>query len=55
MNKKADPIQRYAFLPCGRKVKILSIDRDTALVQRLGGRERGGTLAVCPIDKLKAI
>jgi hypothetical protein len=53
MKKKAKPNPDHARLPCGRKVKIKSIDGATALVQRLGGGERKGTLAVCPVAKLK--
>lgn len=52
MNKRNDPNPLYARLPCGRKVKIKSVDGATALVQRLGGW-RKGTLAVCPMDKLR--
>lgn len=54
MKKKADPSPQYARLPCGRKVKIQSINGATALVMRLGGLRRG-TLAVCPIDKLRPV
>lgn len=54
MNKRNDPNPLHARLPCGRKVKIQSNDGQTAVVQRLGGL-RKGTLAVCPIDKLKPI
>jgi hypothetical protein len=52
MKKKADPSSQYARLPNGQKVRIESQDGQTALVMRLGGLRRG-TLAVCPIDKLK--
>jgi hypothetical protein len=52
MKRKADPNPLHARLACGRKVKIQSIEGQTAVVQRLGGW-RKGSLAVCPIDKLK--
>jgi hypothetical protein len=52
MKRKADPNPLHARLPCGRKVKIQSTEGQTAVVQRLGGW-RKGSLAVCPIDKLK--
>lgn len=53
MKKADDPKPRFARLPCGRKVKIQTIDGRTALVMRLGGGDRKGTLAVCPVDRLK--
>lgn len=52
MKKKADLSPQYARLPCGRKVKIQSIDGAKALVMRLGGLRRG-TVAICPVEKLK--
>ena len=53
MKKKTDPNPVFARLPNGQKVKIKSHDGQTALVMRLGGNDRKGTLAVCSIDKLK--
>jgi hypothetical protein len=50
MKKKTDP--NIARLPCGRMVKIQSIDGAKAVVMRLGGIRRG-TLAICPVEKLK--
>ena len=52
MRKKAEPNPLHARLPNGQKVEIKSQNGNTALVMRLGGLRRG-TLAVCPIDKLK--
>jgi hypothetical protein len=54
MRKKRDPNPNHARLPNGQKVKIVSQDGATALVQRLGGGERKGTVAVCSVDKLKS-
>jgi len=51
MRKKRDPNPLHARLPCGRKVKIKSIDGNTATVMRLGGLRRG-TLAVCAVARL---
>jgi hypothetical protein len=53
MRKKRDPNPLHARLPNGQKVIIKSQEGATALVMRLGGRERKGTLAVCPVDKLR--
>jgi hypothetical protein len=52
--RKRDPNPNHARLPNGQKVMIVSKDGATALVQRLGGGERKGTLAVCSVDKLKS-
>jgi hypothetical protein len=49
MKKKADPNRPHARLPNGQKVRIESQDSTTALVVRLGVRDRKGTLAVCPV------
>ena len=54
MNKKRDPKGQLARLPNGEKVRIESRDGDSALVRRMDGPRRG-TLAVCPIDKLRPI
>jgi hypothetical protein len=54
MRKKRDPNPNHTRLPNGQKVKIVSQDGATALVQRLGGGERKGTVAVCSADKLKS-
>lgn len=53
MKKKRYPNPLNARLPNGEKVEIKSQDGVSALVMRLGGGDRKGTLAVCPISKLR--
>jgi hypothetical protein len=53
MKKKRDSTPDHARLPNDQKVIIKSQDGATALVMRLGGRERKGTLAVCRVHKLR--
>lgn len=55
MKKTDDPKPQYARLPNGHKVKIVSQDDQTATVERLGGRDRKGTLAVCAVGKLRPV
>jgi len=52
MRKKSDPNQQHVRLPCGRKVKIQSVEGETALIIWLRGW-RMGSPAVCPVAKLK--
>ena len=54
MNRSNDPKNALARLPNGQKVIIESCEGDSALVRRMDG-PRSGTLAVCPIDKLRPI
>jgi len=54
MKKSRDPKSQLARLPSGEKVVIESREGDRALVRRMDG-PREGTLAVCPIDKLRPI
>jgi hypothetical protein len=52
MRKKSDSNSQHPRLPYVRKVKIQSIEGETALVMRLGAWGVRG-LAVCPAAKLK--
>jgi hypothetical protein len=54
MKKTDDPKLQLARLPNDEKVKIESVEDDSALVIRIEG-PRKGTLAICSIDKLKPI
>ena len=54
MNKRNDPKDQLARLPNGEKVRIESRESDSALVRRIDGPRRG-SLAVCPIHKLRLI
>jgi hypothetical protein len=54
MNKRNDPKSQLARLPDGQKVRIESREGHSVLVRRIDGPRRG-TLAVCPIDKLRPI
>ncbi len=54
MNKRNDPKNQPAPLPNGQRVRIESLEGDSALVRRIGGTRRG-TLAVCPIDRLRPV
>lgn len=54
MNKRNDPKSQLARLPNGEKVRIESREGDSALLRRVDGRRRG-TLAVCPVEKLRPI
>jgi len=55
MKEKADPTPQHGRLPNGQKIRIKSQDGQTALVQRLGGGDRKGTLALCPVRKLNRV
>ncbi len=50
MKEKVDPTPQHGRLPNGQKVKIKFQDRQSALVQRLGGDDRKGTPALCPVS-----
>ncbi len=54
MKKNRDPKSQLARLPSGEKAKIESREGDSFLVRRMDG-PRKGTLAICPIDKLRPV
>ena len=54
MSKSNDPKGTLARLPDGQKVRIESVEGDSALVRRIDGPRRGA-LAVCAIDKLRPV
>ncbi len=53
MKRRAPKIQ-YTRLPNGQRVIVESREDDTAIVRRIDG-PRYGTLAVCPVQKLKPL
>jgi hypothetical protein len=54
MTKRNDLKREFARLPDGQKVRIESLEGDTATVRRVGG-PRPQTWAVCRIDRLKPV